>query len=234
MILFLNKKDLFEMKLKKKRARAARQTRTTRMRRARRTARRALCRVLRRRCVQTDKKKEENRAAEEKKKEENRAAERSREIGIEEKKMKLEEKKMKLEERKEKRNEKTLKSMLEMQAQLLKKAGIFGVVDFDEDQPLAPQLKDALSKNAMRVIDLFREWDANGDGEISKKEFREAMPRLGFELPKEAINGLFDEYDPDGTGVMDFKELQKMLKPTPKPPAMGKLKAVAKMAALAK
>lgn len=110
-----------------------------------------------------------------------------------------------------------------------REAGILGKVDFDEDRPLGEQLKEALSKNAARVIDLFREWDANGDGEISKKEFRQAMPLLGFELPAKAIDALFDENDPDRTGVMDFKELQKMLKPAPKaaPPAkkgMGGLK----------
>lgn len=43
------------------------------------------------------------------------------------------------------------------------------------------------------------------------------MPLLGFDLPVQAIDALFDEYDPDGSGVMDFKELQKMLRPAPKP-----------------
>jgi len=91
--------------------------------------------------------------------------------------------------------------------------GILGRVDFDEDRPLGIQLKEALSKNAIRVLDLFREWDANGDGEISKKEFRQAMPKLGFEVPVKVIDELFDTADPDGSGVMDLKELQKMLRP---------------------
>ena len=42
------------------------------------------------------------------------------------------------------------------------------------------------------------------------------MPQLGFDLPTTAIDALFDEYDPDKSGVMDFKELQRMLRPTPK------------------
>ena len=36
----------------------------------------------------------------------------------------------------------------------------------------------------VRVIDLFREWDEDGDGTVSKKEFRKAMPLLGLEVPK--------------------------------------------------
>ena len=109
------------------------------------------------------------------------------------------------------------------------KKGILGDVDFDEDRPLGEQLKEALTKNAIRVLDLFREWDVNGDGEVSKKEFRDAMPKLGFELPVKVIDDLFDSQDPDGSGVMDLKELQKMLRPAPKPGgAWGTVKKGAK------
>ena len=64
-----------------------------------------------------------------------------------------------------------------------------------------------------RVIDLFREWDSDGDGKISKKEFRRAMPMLGFDVPVEDIDKLFNENDPDGSGEMEFKELKRMLAP---------------------
>jgi len=93
--------------------------------------------------------------------------------------------------------------------------GILGNVDFDETRPLGEQLKENLQKHAIRVLDLFRDWDENGDGEISKKEFRKAMPKLGFNLPPDLIDEVFDGYDLDGSGVMDFKELQKMLKAGP-------------------
>ena len=93
-----------------------------------------------------------------------------------------------------------------------RKGGILGEVDFDESLPLAPQIREALQKHAIRVLDLFREWDANGDGQISKKEFRKAMPMLGMDLPTKAIDELFDQYDPDKSGVMEFAELQKMLR----------------------
>ena len=39
----------------------------------------------------------------------------------------------------------------------------FGV-DETSSQPHQEQVRDALSKNAVRVIDLFREWDEDGDG----------------------------------------------------------------------
>ena len=49
-------------------------------------------------------------------------------------------------------------------------------------RPPPSQLRNMLSKNAVRVIDLFREWDEDGDGTVSKKEFRKAMPLLGLEV----------------------------------------------------
>jgi hypothetical protein len=100
--------------------------------------------------------------------------------------------------------------------------GILGDVDFDEDRPLGVQLKEALSKHAIRVLDLFRDWDTNGDGEISRKEFREAMPKLGMDLPADVVDALFDENDPDHSGVMDFKELQRMLRPPASTPGGAK------------
>ncbi len=117
-----------------------------------------------------------------------------------------------------------------------KTGGILGNVDFDEDRPLGEQLREALSKNAVRILDLFREWDADGDGEISKKEFRKAMPKLGFEVPLNVIDELFDSADPDGSGVIDLKELQKMLRGSPPPPpkGMAALKGATKMMALKK
>ena len=40
-----------------------------------------------------------------------------------------------------------------------KKSGILGRVDLDESKPLGEQLRAALAKNAVRVMDLFREWE---------------------------------------------------------------------------
>ena len=62
------------------------------------------------------------------------------------------------------------------------KGSILGNMDLEEESDLtvAQQLKLALSKNAGRVIDLFREWDTDGDGTVSRKEFRKALPALGL------------------------------------------------------
>jgi hypothetical protein len=89
-----------------------------------------------------------------------------------------------------------------------------GNFDLDEGPdapPISQQLADALRKNSTRVLDLFRSWDADGDGEVTRKEFHKAMPNLGLDVPKESIDELFTEWDKDGGGALNLKELQKIL-----------------------
>ena len=69
-----------------------------------------------------------------------------------------------------------------------------------------------LTTNAARVIDLFREWDEDASGTVSKKEFRKAMPMLGLDVPAEDVDALFDSWDPDGSGMLELKELTRVLK----------------------
>ena len=85
-------------------------------------------------------------------------------------------------------------------------------LDEDSDKSYAQQLRDALTQQAVRVIDLFREWDEDGDGEVSKAEFRRAMPLLGLDVPREEIDKLFDEWDPDGSGTIELRELNTFLR----------------------
>ena len=82
-----------------------------------------------------------------------------------------------------------------------------------DSRPLREQIKEALMQNAVRVVDLFKEWDIDGSGTLSKKGFRKAMPMLGLsDCPGEEVDGLFDELDSDGGGAISLKELSKMLR----------------------
>ena len=40
------------------------------------------------------------------------------------------------------------------------------------DRPVQETLKEALALSATRVIDLFKEWDEDGDGEIPRHHSR--------------------------------------------------------------
>ena len=94
-------------------------------------------------------------------------------------------------------------------------SGIFGSeapLSADAERSVIEQLRDALSANMTRIIDLFREWDSNGDGQISHSEFRKALSMLGLRANKDTLNALFDEFDENGSGSLDFKELRKQLR----------------------
>ena len=79
--------------------------------------------------------------------------------------------------------------------------------------PIQDQLRAALSEHAVRIIDLFREWDSDLSGAVDKKEFRKAMPMLGLKgVSKAEIDSLFDSFDPDGSGSVEYKELNKLLR----------------------
>ena len=113
--------------------------------------------------------------------------------------------------------------------------------EYDPEKPISMQLAAALRSNGARVIDLFRQWDTDGDGEVSKAEFMAAMPKLGFDVPKEGIAQLFDEWDTDGGGALSLGELKKILSqrpagaaaPAAAPPRRPTLAGAGKVAKLA-
>ena len=75
------------------------------------------------------------------------------------------------------------------------------------------QLRELLTANAVRVIDLFREWDEDGNGLVDKKEFRKAMVALGVDADCDdavastysgAPDSWYDGVDADCGGDSDY------------------------------
>ena len=110
--------------------------------------------------------------------------------------------------------EKGRENKFQLRKGLSKRGSALGNIDLDEDSelPVREQLKEILKKNSTRIIDLFKEWDEDGDGSVSKKEFRKAMSALGLQLPRVEVDAVFDEMDPDGSGDIEYKELNKLLR----------------------
>ena len=63
----------------------------------------------------------------------------------------------------------------------------------------------------MKLIDLFREWDDDGNGAIDKKEFRKAIAGLGYDAPRKDIDELFKMLDDTGDGLIEYGELKAAL-----------------------
>ena len=83
-------------------------------------------------------------------------------------------------------------------------ANLLQGLDIDESLGLDQvdeQIRDYLSAKGVRVIELFRQWDDDGTGQIEKKEFRRGMKELGLTASKAQLDELFDMWDPDKTGA---------------------------------
>ena len=84
----------------------------------------------------------------------------------------------------------------------------------DGGAPIVEQLRDLLTENSTRVVDLFRDWDVDQSGTITRKEFCRSVAALGFLPAKgpEEVLALFDELDTDGSGTIEYAELNKVLR----------------------
>ena len=92
------------------------------------------------------------------------------------------------------------------------KGSVMRGAQLDSDKPVQEQLRDLLTANAVRVIDLFREWDEDHSGTVDKKEFRKALQALGVQAEKKEIDELFDSFDADRSGSLEYSELNKVLR----------------------
>ena len=73
------------------------------------------------------------------------------------------------------------------------------------DKSLQEQLHEVLKEHRVKLIDLFREWDDNGDGALDKKELRAAVAALGYEAPRSAV----DTQDKQGNTAMHVAAMEQ-------------------------
>ena len=72
-------------------------------------------------------------------------------------------------------------------------------------------LSDVLALQMSRVVDLFREWDDDGDGLVTLDEFRRALPALGLLIDRADAEELFHSFDSDLSGEISYEELRGKL-----------------------
>ncbi|CAI5762998.1 calcium-binding protein 2 [Podarcis lilfordi] len=90
-----------------------------------------------------------------------------------------------------------------------------GKVDFDDfvelmGPKMLAETADMIGVKELR--DAFREFDANGDGQISIAELREAMRKLlGQQLNYREVDEILKDVDLNGDGLVDFEEFVRMM-----------------------
>lgn len=93
------------------------------------------------------------------------------------------------------------------------KSSILGTA-FDLDKspgapPVSKQIAEALKASSGKVLDFFRAGD--GDGYVSKADFRSAIKKLGQQVPQAEVDKLFNEWDEDNDGELSFARLELVL-----------------------
>ena len=81
---------------------------------------------------------------------------------------------------------------------------------------MAAELKTALARANLRTMELYREWDSEGVGSLSKKAFCKVMSAfqqgMGTKNTQEELEGVFDRWDVDKSGSLDFQELDRAIR----------------------
>ncbi|XP_045573593.1 calcium-binding protein 2-like isoform X1 [Salmo salar] len=90
-----------------------------------------------------------------------------------------------------------------------------GRVDFEDfvelmGPKMLAETADMIGVKELR--DAFKEFDSNGDGQISLAELKEAMKKLvGEQLNQPEIDEILRDVDLNGDGLLDFEEFVRMM-----------------------
>ena len=79
-------------------------------------------------------------------------------------------------------------------------------------KPMSIKLGEALQAQGIKLSELIRSWDPNGDGDVSKMEFRQNVRKLINKPDVKEVDALFDTMDEDKGGSLDTSELKAALK----------------------
>ena len=82
-------------------------------------------------------------------------------------------------------------------------------LEASRDSTLKLKLGHAIARRNISTAALMRLWDANGDGNLTKEEFMQALKRsLKIEADIKEMSELFDSFDEDRGGSVTINELQ--------------------------
>ena len=87
-----------------------------------------------------------------------------------------------------------------------REAVLAAAAEEEEAQQAVASLRRSLAGSLTAVKDHFSTWDADGDGLVSKAEFKNAIAALALESTADACDAAFDAYDVDRSGAIDYHE----------------------------
>ncbi|EOD24259.1 voltage dependent ion channel [Emiliania huxleyi CCMP1516] len=82
-----------------------------------------------------------------------------------------------------------------------------------EEMSVIEKLHQMLAQEYGQLQALFRSWDDDGSGTVSRREWCKAIQSLGYRGPRSVLHQIFDSMDRDKSGELDFAEIDKILNP---------------------
>jgi hypothetical protein len=79
-------------------------------------------------------------------------------------------------------------------------------------------LTQIFTESGVQLERVFREFDEDRNGAISKQELRHGLSSLGTDLTPEQVDDFFDILDQDGDGEIDYVEFAQWFGSGPPPP----------------
>merc|ERR1711871_611646 len=73
------------------------------------------------------------------------------------------------------------------------------------------KLTMAIKKNQAKLADIFRKIDTDGSGNVTYKEFRRGLFKVGIKLNTKEVHELCKGLDKDGDGVVSYLELKRFM-----------------------
>jgi len=80
------------------------------------------------------------------------------------------------------------------------------------DQSVKSRLGALLKTRNIKMGDVVKSWDTNGDGSVDVMEWRQNIRSLGFKATDDELDAVFNELDDDGSGELDLDECKTALK----------------------
>lgn len=99
-----------------------------------------------------------------------------------------------------KRQELQKEAKKEAEAEVVRRAGLAPTI--------RDELREYLSSNWMRLKDVYRTWDTNGDGNLTRNEFMRGLKIVGMDLSPDDMTAICSTFDPDNSGTIELRELE--------------------------
>ena len=84
-------------------------------------------------------------------------------------------------------------------------------LELHPDKSMQEQIVEILKQHSIKLVSLFNEWDDDANGALNKKELRQGIAALGYEVPKKEVDELFESMNENGDGFIEFEEFKRAL-----------------------